>query len=238
MLSSILLFATSVYIRTGLFLEWKVMLVLCTVNAARYCYIATVHLIGEAHWTSTKKYRLMLSFTNACISFAICSGSVGVTLSWSGSGMADQPELRWDACMLVLMTIGNIIFSALWLLSQCSAQDDALEAADMQGRRTRRLLYERRWQPRVVSSVLEEGAAECEGSCCAICLEDFSPGCTMGKLPCSHLYHSECITKWFRNQRVEARCPMRCRPTTSSSCQDTPRPAAVIGSEYHSAVDL
>jgi hypothetical protein len=45
------------------------------------------------------------------------------------------------------MTIGNIAFSGLWLMCQCSAQDDASEAADMQGRRARMLLYERRPAP-------------------------------------------------------------------------------------------
>ncbi|KAI3685127.1 hypothetical protein L6452_34361 [Arctium lappa] len=42
---------------------------------------------------------------------------------------------------------------------------------------------------------------------CRICLEDFEVGSKAGKLPCSHLFHVECINQWVAYHRS---CPI-CR---------------------------
>ncbi|KAK3779546.1 hypothetical protein RRG08_045292 [Elysia crispata] len=42
---------------------------------------------------------------------------------------------------------------------------------------------------------------------CAICMEDFELGTEVRKLPCDHMYHSECIVKWLE---MHGTCPV-CR---------------------------
>ena len=32
---------------------------------------------------------------------------------------------------------------------------------------------------------------------CVICMEKFSKGCVVKELPCGHLFHSDCITRWL-----------------------------------------
>eukprot|EP00697_Spironema_sp_BW2_P013675 gnl/Spiro4/3895_TR1927_c0_g1_i1.p2 gnl/Spiro4/3895_TR1927_c0_g1~~gnl/Spiro4/3895_TR1927_c0_g1_i1.p2 ORF type:complete len:196 (+),score=50.07 gnl/Spiro4/3895_TR1927_c0_g1_i1:86-589(+) len=42
---------------------------------------------------------------------------------------------------------------------------------------------------------------------CQICLEDLKAGDRAKKLPCSHMFHDKCISKWFDEHRT---CPV-CR---------------------------
>ena len=45
--------------------------------------------------------------------------------------------------------------------------------------------------------------SSCE--CCAICLFDFENGDGVATLPCSHLFHTDCISSWLRQK---PRCPV------------------------------
>ncbi|XP_059652528.1 uncharacterized protein LOC132299748 [Cornus florida] len=50
---------------------------------------------------------------------------------------------------------------------------------------------------------------------CTICLEEFSDEQSITRMPCSHVFHGDCITKWLNTSHS---CPL-CRfkmPTTSS----------------------
>lgn len=40
---------------------------------------------------------------------------------------------------------------------------------------------------------------------CSICLEEFTGGATLPKLPCGHLYHQHCIKEWFCGHNF---CPL------------------------------
>ncbi|KAK3198872.1 hypothetical protein Dsin_022287 [Dipteronia sinensis] len=49
---------------------------------------------------------------------------------------------------------------------------------------------------------------------CAICQEEFLVGIEVTSLPCSHIYHGDCIVKWLRTSHC---CPM-CRFEMPSTC--------------------
>ncbi|XP_073104376.1 uncharacterized protein [Elaeis guineensis] len=60
-----------------------------------------------------------------------------------------------------------------------------------------------------------EGVREEE---CVICLEDFVAGAEVSTIPCSHSFHSRCITQWLEKSHL---CPI-CRyhmPTANSNPQ-------------------
>ncbi|GAA0162328.1 hypothetical protein LIER_18444 [Lithospermum erythrorhizon] len=54
-----------------------------------------------------------------------------------------------------------------------------------------------------------------EGSSCPICLEEFLEGSVTGCMPCSHMFHEECVTNWLRKShycpalRCQQQCPIR-----------------------------
>lgn len=52
--------------------------------------------------------------------------------------------------------------------------------------------------PRV--KVTEEQAAE--GIDCAVCKDDLNPGEEVAKMPCKHIYHFECVSKWLEAHNV------------------------------------
>lgn len=50
-----------------------------------------------------------------------------------------------------------------------------------------------------------DGLIDDELPTCSICLCEYEPGDILVKLPCSHLYHEECIMSWTKNH---VRCPL------------------------------
>ncbi|XP_073035306.1 E3 ubiquitin-protein ligase RING1-like [Primulina eburnea] len=48
---------------------------------------------------------------------------------------------------------------------------------------------------------------ENEDESCSICLEDFYTGCEVLSMPCSHIFHEDCIKKWLKTSHY---CPI-CR---------------------------
>jgi len=51
----------------------------------------------------------------------------------------------------------------------------------------------------------------CDESC-AICLDLLKVGNKVKKLPCSHLFHRLCISKWFQSHAICPLCRHDCRP--------------------------
>lgn len=43
---------------------------------------------------------------------------------------------------------------------------------------------------------------------CAICLEDFAQESRVRMLPCNHIFHDECIDRWFLEKQPVLTCPM------------------------------
>ena len=53
---------------------------------------------------------------------------------------------------------------------------------------------------------------------CACCLDDFSANDLVALLPCGHIFHEECVMKWFLTQASAAACPM-CRACCTPRAQ-------------------
>ncbi|XP_030946263.1 E3 ubiquitin-protein ligase CIP8-like isoform X1 [Quercus lobata] len=54
---------------------------------------------------------------------------------------------------------------------------------------------------------IEEGSVGLAGEDCAVCLDEFSIGSEARRMPCSHIYHQDCIVLWLGTSNL---CPM-CR---------------------------
>jgi hypothetical protein len=52
---------------------------------------------------------------------------------------------------------------------------------------------------------------------CSICLGEYEEGEELVKLPCSHIYHDECISSWCSNH---IRCPL-CNANLETEGQET-----------------
>lgn len=58
-----------------------------------------------------------------------------------------------------------------------------------------------KWQPSGGASGAGDDNNECT---CAICLDEFTPGCYVRKLPCAHFFHKACVDTWLT---VNTNCP-------------------------------
>lgn len=63
--------------------------------------------------------------------------------------------------------------------------------------------------PAAESSIesLERNTIIMDSGTCSICMEEFSYGCEALSMPCSHVFHGDCIKKWLKTSHY---CPI-CR---------------------------
>jgi hypothetical protein len=61
------------------------------------------------------------------------------------------------------------------------------------------------------SSPPRESASLRAAGRCTICLEDYTAGCTLRRLPCAHSFHSTCIDTWLKQRAVCPICQRTCR---------------------------
>merc|ERR1712032_848937 len=165
----------------------------------------------------------MRSLTGTLFSIAICVVSFRHAFQYLSEPVLDQHAGRWAILLDVLTVLGNIALSTLWLTLQCCKDDGGRSEVPALSRQETRRDYDDRkpiyqWpEPEVTSFVLVDSMTEYTGSLCAICLDEFSSSSMLGRLPCNHIFHDECVRMWFKSELVEARCPMRCLITSSTS---------------------
>lgn len=46
---------------------------------------------------------------------------------------------------------------------------------------------------------------------CAVCLEEFSEGCQLRRLPCTHRFHADCIAQWLTQKACCPVCQRECK---------------------------
>jgi Ring finger domain len=49
---------------------------------------------------------------------------------------------------------------------------------------------------------------ESDEATCSICIAPFSIGEKIGKLPCNHIFHQDCVFPWLRRQQQSFTCPL------------------------------
>lgn len=52
---------------------------------------------------------------------------------------------------------------------------------------------------------------------CAICLAEYEEGDSVKRLPCTHLFHSECVSKWLKVNKICPCCKQSIRQEGSNS---------------------
>jgi RING/U-box domain-containing protein len=73
------------------------------------------------------------------------------------------------------------------------------------------------------------GGLGCEAPDCRVCLARFEPESVVNRLPCGHLFHSDCLDTWLRYDR--ATCPL-CRARLLPLADEPPPPAPLATVAY------
>ncbi|KAJ3677078.1 hypothetical protein LUZ60_002802 [Juncus effusus] len=85
--------------------------------------------------------------------------------------------------------------------------------------------------PAAISAIPAVRVSECSVSC-AVCKDEFILQSEARRLPCSHLYHSDCIVPWLQ---LRNSCPV-CRSPVSSSRPEPPPPP--VGTTTHVSIQF
>jgi len=112
-----------------------------------------------------------------------------------------------DVCFLMVTALTDLVLSFLWSQSVN--------------------VPPRPPKPQVTSFVVRDVELECRDSVCVICLDELTPGCLAGRLPCDHVFHDQCCRTWLEVGHRQARCPMLCPFVLSSPNGHGP---SVVGS--------
>mmetsp|Transcript_45260 Transcript_45260/g.105001 ORF Transcript_45260/g.105001 Transcript_45260/m.105001 type:complete len:317 (+) Transcript_45260:82-1032(+) len=132
------------------------------------------------------------------------------------------PNLSSDGIAMRLMAIAFLAMTVMDGMIVCAA------------RRRKRRVFELQLKDMeldieaclpVVETVVFRGDEHVEAfpfaSTCSICLSDFAEADVLGKLPCKHVFHADCLDSWLHSgggaQRGEPGCPFRCGIVTRSS---------------------
>jgi len=90
----------------------------------------------------------------------------------------------------------------------------------------RQWLVKQETQMQVVASLEKYTACtDCFGTTCMICLEEFEEEIsTVARLPCDHIFHTDCMEHWLRRDN---RCPLRCavKPAVTQPARHAPAEA-------------
>merc|ERR1712032_153606 len=201
-------FSLALNVKAYIFISRIEMFMLTVLNVLRIFLIVARQLE-----VLEQRCRLMLDVILSLHSITIWVASIWlVAFSWNVSNQEEPARQQWEKLfMLLMLIVTNIMFSAMWWGIQAENVFDRQEDHGDHSRSTVRFTSVPRATSRAVTSfMLLDGMTECAGSLCAICLDEFSPGGIVGRLPCNHVFHDECVRMWLKSKQCAALCPMRC----------------------------
>lgn len=243
MFFALLLFSAVLYHDRGTTLDWSMMLAPLVLNLLRIVLVALSRWLGHRLRISDGERHVRLGIMGAFLSGVICCASLGAVIPWLWMPLSSRPPRPLGESLTTAALISqNLMLSTLWLRAQYSQErvngDMGAAVFDWQQEAHHRHGCNssgHRPKPDVTFFKLFDSMAGWKGLLCAICLDEFSTGCTVGRLSCGHAFHDECARTWLQN---EPRCPMRCSTTPSPPpCEPSFETAsAVIGSEPDDAV--
>jgi hypothetical protein len=243
MFFALLLFSAVLYNDRGTTLDWSMMLAPLVLNLLRILLVSPSPWLGRWLRVSDGEQHLRIGIMGAFLSGVICFASLWAVIPWLWMPLSSRPPRPWGESLTTATLITqNLILSTLWLKAQYSQErvngDMATAGFDWQeeARQSHGCSPSgHRPKPDVTFLKLFDSTAGWTGLLCAICLDEFSTGCTVGRLSCGHVFHDECARKWLQN---EPRCPMRCSTTPSPPpCEPSFETAsAVIGRQPDDAV--
>lgn len=201
--------------------EWKfAMVVLClsVVRAALFLALGGRCRSPDSGGLASRRTTIMY-IQGSILSFSICSGYAYLLLDLFGYA-ADPPDRPPFSAMTLTCVVPSLFLSFHWVFS-------CFGPAEVQRREA--IAREKSLERIPVSLSQVETFELCPDSPgtwdspCVICMDDFSEGCEVGRLPCAHAFHDACIREWLSSRD---RCPMRC---TVDHCGPGPGPALVLG---------
>jgi|EP00927_Polykrikos_kofoidii_P067782 hypothetical protein len=71
-------------------------------------------------------------------------------------------------------------------------------------------------------------ARDCIASECHVCLSDFLPHAQVTRLPCQHVFHHECISRWLT--QCSGKCPLCMAPIECMADSDAVKTASAVSS--------
>ena len=105
--------------------------------------------------------------------------------------------LSWTVIVLVIYTL---YFTRQYLYEQPLEARRVKEIEELIGE------HEHPWKAAEGSSTTDELVTTC-----SLCLEPYSEGDRVLKLPCGHSYHTDCVRPWFDSTQCKARSCPTCR---------------------------
>lgn len=77
-------------------------------------------------------------------------------------------------------------------------------------------------------------ARDCVASECHICLSEFLPHAQVTRLPCQHVFHHECISRWLT--QCSGKCPLCMSPIECMTDSDAVKTASALSSAVQDCV--
>jgi len=187
--------------------EWKGALAVLCLSVAR----AVVFLAAGGKCRSpdigglASRRTLIMYIQGSFLSLSICSGYAYLFLDLFGYGrQAWRPDKPPFGAMSMVCQIPTVFLSFLWVFSCFGPADTNRREAISRDKSLDRVPIS---LSHIETFVLCPDSSGTWDSPCVICMDDFTEGCEVGRLPCAHAFHDACIREWLG---CRDRCPMRC----------------------------
>ncbi|KAL8273175.1 hypothetical protein Esti_002933 [Eimeria stiedai] len=176
----------------------------------------TIHLLKSAWWQLGR----LAASASFCAFFAAlhvmyadnhCDANAPVLCKYMSVLVLCFLSLLGPNVVLFLSTVSSFLIACFVPDSRLADLfvDEPVESYSLPGRMLERLKEEPwskvRCTHTAATDVLHSGTFD--AVICSICLCEFQPEELIRTLPCGHIFHSVCITRWFKSH---ASCPLRC----------------------------